>query len=170
MIIYQVCIICIWSLLMREDKKRKIDLFSYSIKIFLYNLNVIFHFNLLKIIWLNMLFCMVHPWACAVLSHSVKSASLWLHGLEPTRLLCSWWFSRQEYWSGLPSPPPGDLPNLGLLHCRWIIYQVSDQESPGILELVVYWGRFATQELNQGLLHWRRILYQLTYPGSPLNT
>ena len=20
-------------------------------------------------------------------------------------------FSRQEYWSGLPSPPPGDLPN-----------------------------------------------------------
>ena len=22
-------------------------------------------------------------------------------------------FSRQEYWSGLPCPPPGDLPNLG---------------------------------------------------------
>ena len=22
-------------------------------------------------------------------------------------------FSRQEYWSGLPSPPPGDLPNPG---------------------------------------------------------
>ena len=22
-----------------------------------------------------------------------------------------WGFSRQEYWSGLPSPPPGDLPN-----------------------------------------------------------
>ena len=22
-------------------------------------------------------------------------------------------FSRQEYWSGLPFPPPGDLPNLG---------------------------------------------------------
>ena len=21
-------------------------------------------------------------------------------------------FSRQEYWSGLPFPPPGDLPNL----------------------------------------------------------
>ena len=21
-------------------------------------------------------------------------------------------FSRQEYWSGLPCPPPGDLPNL----------------------------------------------------------
>jgi len=23
-------------------------------------------------------------------------------------------FSRQEYWSGLPSPPPGHLPNLGI--------------------------------------------------------
>jgi len=22
-------------------------------------------------------------------------------------------FSRQEYWSGLPHPPPGDLPNPG---------------------------------------------------------
>ena len=27
-------------------------------------------------------------------------------------------FSRQEYWSGLPYPPPGDLPNpgMGFLH------------------------------------------------------
>ena len=23
-------------------------------------------------------------------------------------------FSRQEYWSGVPCPPPGDLPNLGI--------------------------------------------------------
>ena len=35
-------------------------------------------------------------------------------GLQPTRLLCPWGFSRQEYWSGLPCPPPGDLPNLGI--------------------------------------------------------
>ena len=28
-------------------------------------------------------------------------------------------FSRQEDWSGLPWPPPGDLPR-GLLHCRQI--------------------------------------------------
>ena len=25
-------------------------------------------------------------------------------------------FSRQEYWSGLPCPPPGDLPNPGIKH------------------------------------------------------
>jgi len=38
-------------------------------------------------------------------------------------------FFRQEYWSGLPFPSPGDLPDpgsnphlLGLLHWRWIVY------------------------------------------------
>jgi len=30
------------------------------------------------------------------------------------RLLCPWGFSRQEYWSGLPSPSPGDLPDPGI--------------------------------------------------------
>ena len=35
------------------------------------------------------------------------------HGLQPVRLLCPWGFSRQEYWSGLPCPPPGDLANPG---------------------------------------------------------
>ena len=33
--------------------------------------------------------------------------------LEPTRLLCPWGFFRQEYWSGLPCLPPGDLPDSG---------------------------------------------------------
>jgi len=27
---------------------------------------------------------------------------------------CPWRLSRQEYWSGLPSPPLGDLPNTGI--------------------------------------------------------
>ena len=46
---------------------------------------------------------------CAVLSRSVVSDSL-----RPARLLCPWGFSRQEYWSGLPLPPPGDLPDPGV--------------------------------------------------------
>ena len=36
------------------------------------------------------------------------------HGLYPTRLLCPWNFSKQEYWNGLSFPPPGCLPNLGI--------------------------------------------------------
>ena len=47
------------------------------------------------------------PLRANVLSCSVTFDSLWPHGREPARLL----FSRQEYWSGLPSPPAGDLPN-----------------------------------------------------------
>ena len=46
-----------------------------------------------------------------VLSHSVMPNSLRPHGLHPTRLLCPWGFSREECWSGLPFPSPGDLPN-----------------------------------------------------------
>ena len=42
------------------------------------------------------------------------SDSLQTHGLEPTRLPCKWGFSRQEYWSGLPCPLLGDLPNPGI--------------------------------------------------------
>ena len=42
--------------------------------------------------------------------------------------------SYQKYWSGLPWPPPGDLPNPGikpgLPHCRRILYQLSYQGSP----------------------------------------
>ena len=40
-------------------------------------------------------------------------------------------FPRQEYWSGLPYPPPGETQgsNPGLLHCRWILYQLSHQGS-----------------------------------------
>ena len=51
---------------------------------------------------------------CAVLSHSITFASLQPCGLYPTRLLCPWGFSRQVYWSRLPCPPPGDLPNPGI--------------------------------------------------------
>ena len=49
-----------------------------------------------------------------VLSRSVVSDSLRPRGLQPTRLLCPWGFSRQEYQSGLPRPLPGDLPNSGV--------------------------------------------------------
>ena len=40
-------------------------------------------------------------------------------------------FSRQEYWSGLPFPSPGDLPNPGIEPrspaCKHILYLLSHQ-------------------------------------------
>ena len=50
---------------------------------------------------------------CAiVLSHSVMSDTFQPHGLYQVPL--SMGFSRQEYWSRLPCPSPGDLPNPGI--------------------------------------------------------
>ena len=62
-----------------------------------------------------------------IVSHSVVSNSLWPHELYVARPVpLSMGFSRQGYWSGLPSPSPGDLPNQGWnpgpLHCRQILY------------------------------------------------
>ena len=44
---------------------------------------------------------------------SVVSDCLWPHRLYPSTPL-SMGFSRQDYWSGLPLPPPGDLPDPGI--------------------------------------------------------
>ena len=50
------------------------------------------------------------------------------------------WAAReaQEYWSGQPVPSPGDLPHpgieLGLLHYRRILYQLSYQGSPDTIQ------------------------------------
>jgi len=42
-------------------------------------------------------------------------------------------FSRQEYWSGLPFPSPGNFPtqgsNPGLPHCRQTLYRLSHEGS-----------------------------------------
>ena len=69
-------------------------------------------------------------------------------------------------------PSPGDLPNPGLPHCTWILYQLSHQGSPTILEWVAHpflQGIFPTQESNWSLLHCRKILYQLSYQGRHYN-
>ena len=50
---------------------------------------------------------------CAVLSCSVVSDSA-TPGTVARQAPLSMEFSRQEYWSGLPCPPPGDLPNPGI--------------------------------------------------------
>ena len=54
-------------------------------------------------------------------------------------LFCPWGFSRQEYWSGLPCPSPGYLPNPGI-EPRFPALQAESlaSESPGKPILVAY--------------------------------
>ena len=49
-----------------------------------------------------------------VLSHSVVSDSLWPPWTIARQAPLSMEFSRQEYWSMLPFPTPGNLPNPGI--------------------------------------------------------
>ena len=109
---------------------------------------------------------------CAVLSRSVTSdsATPWT---VPTRLLCPWGFSRQDYWSGLPCPLPGDLPNPGIRLTSPVLQVDSLLSEPpgkpkntGVGSLPLLQGNFLTQESNRSLLHCRQILYQLSYQGS----
>ena len=61
--------------------------------------------------------CFSHVWLCVTPWTAASQAPL------------SMGFPKQEYWSGLPFPFPGDLPDPGtepvsfhLLHCRQILY------------------------------------------------
>ena len=81
--------------------------------------------------------------------------------------------SRQEYWSGLLFPSPGDLPGPGIKPGSPALQADSlPSEPPGkpknteVGSLPLLQGILLTQELNWGLLHCRRILHQLSYQGS----
>ena len=50
-------------------------------------------------------------------------------------------FSRQGYWSELPFPPPGDLSDPGLQHCRQRLYPLSLQGRPYTVEVADRWKR-----------------------------
>ena len=83
-------------------------------------------------------------------------------------------FSRQEYWNGLPYPPPGDLPNPGIeprsptLQVDSSLSETSGKlKNTGVGSLSLLQGIFLTQELKRGLLLCTRVLYQLSYQGSP---
>ena len=82
-------------------------------------------------------------------------------------------FSRQECWSGLPCPPPGDLPNPEIepkfpaLQADSLLSEPPEKpKSIRVGSLSFLQGIFPNQELHHSLLHCRQILYQLSYKAS----
>ena len=65
------------------------------------------------------------------ISRSVVSDSLWPYGLEPTKLLCPWNSPDKNIGVGCHFFLQGIFPtqgsNLGLSHCRQILYRLSHQ-------------------------------------------
>ena len=112
-----------------------------------------------------------------VLRHSVVSDSetLWIVAHQAP---LSMGFSRQEYWSGLPCPPPGNRPNPGTEPRSPSLQTDSLPSEPpgkpkntGVCSLSFFEGIFLTQDSNPGLSHCRRrILYCLSHQGSPIRT
>ena len=104
----------------------------------------------------------VTPWTTV---HGITKSWTWPRDFSPS----------QNTGVGSRSLLQGTFPtqgsNPGPPHCRRILYQLSYQGSPRLLEWVAYpfssissWPRNPT---NQNLLHCRWILYQLSYKGSP---
>ena len=110
--------------------------------------------------------CMLSCFSCISLF-----ATLWT---VAHRAPLSMEFPRQEYWSGLPFPSPGNLPDLGIKSRSSTLQEDSLPAEPqgkpkntGVGSLSLLQRIFPTQELNWGLLHCRQTLYQLNYQGSP---
>ena len=135
---------------------------------------------------------LISPWSCPLLPNTVNceyyelflTSQWWRCLVTKSYLTCdpidcslpcstlSMGFPRQEYWSGLPFPSPGDLPKPGIEPGLLALQADSlPSEPPGKLKnievgsLPFLQGIFPSQESNQGLLHWRWILYQLSYQG-----
>ena len=96
--------------------------------------------------------------SCPTLCHAMHCT---LHGILQTR-------------GGSLSLLQGIFPtqgsSIGLPHCRWILYQLSQQGSPkntGVSSLSLLQGIFPAQGSNPGFPHCRWILYQLSHKGSP---
>ena len=86
----------------------------------------------------------------SLLSHVWLFATPWTVALKASR---SMEFSRQEYWSGLPYPPPGDLPDLGI-----------EPMSPASLALAG--GFFTTEPPGKPRGVWRAAAFPaLSYSG-----
>ena len=84
------------------------------------------------------------PCPCTVY-HNATARKVKVKSFSRVRLFATPWtvacqapppmgFPRQEYWSGLPCPPPGDLLDPGIEpgspNCRRTLYHLSHQESP----------------------------------------
>ena len=75
-------------------------------------ITLVFLFIFKNSILLVFIFCLCVCTHVHAFIHTVMSDSLQPYGLQPPSL--SMEFSKQEYWSGLPFPSPGDVPHPGI--------------------------------------------------------
>ena len=132
--------------------------------------NLIAYFYIGLIISLSACFSLVYHTRQPFYSYESESRSLMLTLCDP--MGCSPWNSwGQNTGVGSLSLPQRIFPtqgsNPGLPLCRQVLYQLSHEGSPRILECVAYpFSRISSCPRNwTWVLHSRQILYQLRYQG-----
>ena len=100
----------------------------------------------------TMLVAWNHPWGEYLYASSIVSGSLtpWTTAHQDP---LSMKFSRQEYWSGLPCPPPGALPDAGI--------ELESLLSPALA------GRFFTTSTISGRVFTPQQLANSSEPSPP---
>ena len=90
---------------------------------------------------------------CCLFSCVWLLVTLWIRARQAP---LSMGFSRQEYWSGLPCPPSGDLPNpgidlrlFGLLHWQAVSLSVAPSEKPP------FYYQFSSVATHSSTLAWK---------------
>ena len=82
-----------------------------------------------------------------------------------------WGFFRQEYWSGLPCLPSGDLPDSGIKPrssaLQVVLYHLSHEGSPeDVVHIHIYNGiYYSVIEINE-IMPFSATLMELSLPGS----
>ena len=88
------------------------------------------------------------PCVCAqLLSRVLLFASPWTTARQAP---LSMKFPREEYWSGLPSPPPGDLPDPGI-------------KPTSLMSPVLAGGCFTTEPPGKPMVHLKLTQYYVNY-------
>ena len=111
-------------------------LYGRSVAILIWSLHYKYVTHFCHLLWESLLlkisYCyLVTSVMCDPMDFTSLCATLWIVAYQAS---LSMDFSRQEYWSGLPCPLPGDLPNSGLnpglLHHRQILHHWATREAP----------------------------------------
>ena len=113
---------------------------------------------------------------CAVLSHFSCARHFVSQWTVATGLLCPCGFSRQEYWSGLPCPPPGDLPDPGIEpRSPALQADLLASEPPGKLEMsgflqltIIFWYSSYLVLLQNSNISWLLPYFFRAAPQSDL--
>ena len=106
--------------------------------------------------------------SCSVMPNSLRP-----HGLQPTRLLCPWGFSKQEYWNGLPCPLSGHLPNPGIKPRSYCITDSLPTEpegkpkNTGMGSLTLLWGNLPDPGIKLGSPTLQENSLPAELPGKP---